>query len=194
MSDILLTIYFSLLPIRDFLLYRLRGMSDQERNTDIKSTTLERILFWGIPNGIDSALFTYLILSNGNMLEACGAGLLAGWGGAAIGHSSSQGPGWSSYVRMGLITTAMLTIMLFPVTTFYWRLVFFFPMGFLGILASWLGYSSLVANRTLTLFGIQFCGPVSTEGSTWEEAFIGLLPFGCTKAAIGMFLLFGGAV
>jgi len=50
MMQIILYTYFILLPVRDFFLYRLRGM-------DIgMCDTFNRIVFWAIPHALDAAV------------------------------------------------------------------------------------------------------------------------------------------
>lgn len=187
LKSLLLAYFLLQIPLKAFL-YRARGMSNEERHTNNIGDTQARILFWGLPWAVDGTLFAYLLgaESRGALTVLFIMLALLGWAACAVRHSAWQSPSWHNYFCMGIITTIMLTVMVLPLTFYDPHLLFFLPLGMLGTVASWLGYSKFFANRTLKLFGITWCVP---GDSSWEEWFIGPLPFGVMIAAIGIYLL-----
>ena len=151
--------------------YRARGGA-----IPLGSTQLARLIFWGIPLTLCCTLICIKAGLPVWVGACCG---LTGALSAIIGHASSQGDSVQEYERMGLITTLMLVITLLPmiiasfaITGHIGVIGWVLPLGYLGTLASCLGYRTL---EYLDLWGIEWCRP---GDSSWEEFYIGLLAFG----------------
>jgi len=178
MNDILYAYFLLQIPFKAFA-YRARGGA-----IPLGSTTLARIVFWGLPYSIDGAVFAYLLNIRADFIVPMAIlSVITAWFAAMVQHSKWQSPSWHNYVIMGTITTGMLTIMLSPFLYFNPNIMMFLPLGMLGTFASWLGYKM---KGGLKLFGIQWCVP---SDSSWEEFYIGAMPFGIVIAAIGFYLI-----
>jgi hypothetical protein len=179
----LLIAYFVLLPVTKAFLYRARGMEHPGMNT-----SEARWFFWAIPFSLDAGILSFLL--GNHHIETISLimilSFLSGWLGATIRHANWQSPSNYNYVIMGLITTAMLFLMFLPLIFFHPWLLQFIPIGITGIMASYFGYRMALNNKRLVLFGVIWCVP---NDSSWEEFFIGSLPFGITISAIGLKLL-----
>lgn len=168
--------------------YRARGMAHPSLND-----TEARLFFWAFPFGFDAGLIACLLghtWQTVSLVAFFGVGL--GWLAACIRHASWQNLGNYNYFIMGLITTAMLSIMFTPLILIYTPALAFLPFGMLGIVACWLGYSSFFSNATFSAFGITWCRPVAVGGSEWEEFFIGPFAFGI--AICGLILKVTGVI
>jgi len=184
--NIVFALYFLLqIPVKGFL-YRARGM-----HHDALTTQEARILFWALPWGLDAAIIASHLVDNPlTIMTVAIMSVVFGWVATLIRHSAWQSPSWHNYVCMGIVTILMLETMLIPLE-FMENKLFVFPyFGLLGIVASWLGYSKYVANKTLTLFGITWCRPVAVGGSEFEELFIGILAFGVPICLMGLWVIF----
>lgn len=176
---ILLPLYFIIQIVIKAFLYRARGS-----HHDTIGTTEARILFWGIPWGLDGTLIAYLngCSSTGTLMILYLMLTLSGWLACTLRHGAWQSPTRHNYLVMGLITTGMLTIMLMPLIFFDLSMVKYIPLGMLGWPACIIGYSPYFQRRSLNFLGIT-CNPGTSE---WEEFWIGALPFGTTIAIMGL--------
>jgi hypothetical protein len=184
----MLDVLFAITPIFLAFAYRARGGA-----IALNSTTLARVLFWGIPVGLACGLVAYawhLPIYLGI------AGAVMAFSGACIGHASEQGNTVESFEGMSYITTMMLLLLLLPFYIYFgWQagrgelgqwdhlqgFVGASLFGFLGGIGYLLGYKM---NRPFTLFGVSWCVPGDVS---WGEFFTGALAFGLPLSVLGLF-------
>ena len=172
----MMTLIYLLIPLFLAFAYRARGGA-----IPLGSTTEARIIFWAIP-----ILLCSLAVADAWHLPLWLAPLAAmcGFGGACIGHASAQGNEVEDYFSMTWIVQVMLVLTLAPFYTYLCFLHTMHPFTWaVTIIFGWLAFPACALGYKMTIglrgWGIQWCVP---GDSSWEEFFIGAIPFGITFA------------
>ena len=173
--------WFALAPARFAFYYRARGGAISLGDN---KTNLARLLFWVIPTIIETLPVCYFM--GFPLWYALICGVMAFASVAAIGHASEQGDTAEAHEEMGLVTTAMLILILSPLAFagVHYHMtqlpLYLMPLGYLGALMYWLGYKM---KSDLNLFGIKWC---TAGDASWGEWFTGAAPFGLAIMILGL--------
>jgi len=158
--------------------YRARGGS-----IPLGSDTLARIIFWAAPVGLVTDAVA--VVGGYSPWLALPCAVLA-FAGATIPHADEQGPTAFEHEGMGLITTAMLSLILLPFIVagaYTHEHVLTFLYAFMGALGGAAYYICYRFPFSLKLLGVQW---VTAGDASAGEFLTGGLAFGLPLAILGI--------